>query len=167
MKPDPPVKGRSIDVYTQKGGEGPDMSGGEFMVGETVYLTSQATYENLPVQQKLVSFEVRNPLNESVVIRTVITDKDGFAAISFKIPDIPSSIGVWTVITIVEIAEKITWDTISFRVYSMPVGGYSFPIERHEKEEPLTLYLALVAALTTVFTAIKHKIQRKTKQFCI
>jgi len=161
--PDPPVEGRSIDLYTQRGGEGFDEPDGEFMVSETVYLFSQVKYQDVPVQQKLVSFEVRNPLNESVVIRTFITDANGLAAISFMIPYLPSSIGVWTAVSVVEIAEKTTWDTLSFRVYPVPVGGYSISLEQHTIEKPLTLYIAIVAILTMASTVIKRKIVQKNK----
>jgi len=44
-----------------------------------------------------------------------------------------------------------------------PVGGYSLPIKAYTTEKPLTLYLALVAILTLVFTVIKRKASKKTK----
>jgi hypothetical protein len=164
IMPDPPEEGLSLDLYTQKGGEGPNISGGEFIIGEVVYLTSRVTYNNDPVQQKLVAFEVRDPLNESVVFRTVITDQDGFAVMSFRTPDIPSSIGTWTVVSVGDIAGKAIWDTISFRVYSMmPVGGYSFSIKEYTTAEPLALYLALITILAIGFITIKRRTNRKTK----
>jgi hypothetical protein len=162
MQPDPPVDGRSLDLYTQRGGEGPDKPGGEFMIGEEVHLISQVKYNNDPVQQKLVTFEVQNPLNETLVYRTAITDQNGLVAISFRIPDIPSSNGTWTAISVVDIAEKIVWDTISFRVYlRIPVGGYSFPIKGYTTATHLTPYLVLVGILTAVFITIKRKTRKQ------
>jgi len=117
MQPDPPLGGRLLDLYTQKGGKGPNEPGGEFVAGEMVYLISRVTYDDYPVQQKLVAFEVRSPLNETVVILVAATDQDGFAQISFRIPNIPSSNGTWTGISVVDIAGETVWDTISFRVY--------------------------------------------------
>ncbi len=161
MQPDPPVEGRLLDIYTQKGGEGSNEPGGEFACGEIVYLISRVTYNSDPVQQKLVAFEARNPLNQSVVFRTAITDQDGLAETSFRIPGIPSNNGTWTAISVVEIAEETVWDTISFRVHiMMPIGGYSFPIEGHTTEKPLTLCLAIVTVLTAVFTVIKRKVYK-------
>ena len=161
MQPDPPVEGRLLDLYTQKGGEGSNEPGGEFACGEIVYLISRVTYNSDPVQQKLVAFEVRNPLNQSVVFRTAITDQDGLAEISFRILGIPSSNGTWAAISVVEIAEETVWDTISFRVHiTMPIGGYSFSIEGHTTEKPLTLCLAIVTVLTAVFTVIKRKVHK-------
>jgi PKD repeat protein len=46
-------------------------------------------------------------------------------------------------------------------IISVPVGGYSFPIEGYAIEKPLTPYLALVAILTAVFTTIRRKIYRR------
>jgi PKD repeat protein len=162
MQPDPPGEGRLLDLYTQKAGEGPNELGGEFKVGELVHLISQVTYNDNSLQQKLVAFEVRNPLNESVAFRTAITDQDGLAAISFRIPDIPSSNGIWAAISVVDIAGKVVWDTISFRVYLiMPVGGYSFSMEEYATEKPLTIYLLLLAIVTAVFTVIKSKTPKK------
>jgi len=53
--------------------------------------------------------------------------------------------------------------TYKVTVISIPVGGYSVPIKGYTAEKPLTPYLALVAILTAAFTAIKRKIQRRTK----
>ncbi len=158
MQPDPPEEDRLLDLYTQKAGVGPNEEGGEFMTGQIVHLVSRVTYNSDPVQQKLVAFQVRNPIDETVLIETAITDENGLAIISFRIPVILSSNGTWTAISIVEIAEKTVWDTISFQVYfRIPVGGYSFPIKGYTTAKPLTLYLPLVAILTAVFTIIKYK----------
>jgi len=48
-------------------------------------------------------------------------------------------------------------------VISIPVGGYSLPIEAHATEKPLSPYLALIAILAIGFTAIKRKTTRKTR----
>ena len=119
MQPDPPPGGRLLDLYTQKGGKGPDEPGGEFVAGEMVYLISRVTYNDYPVQQKLVAFEARSALNETMVILVTATDQDGFAQMSFRIPNIPSSNRTWTGISVVDIAGETVWDTISFRVLSL------------------------------------------------
>jgi len=168
VAPDPAAEGRVIDLYTQKGGKGPNEPGGDFMADDLVYLVSQVTYDGNPVQQKLVAFQVRNPSNESVLFRGVATDADGLANISFRIPILMSSNGTWTAVSAVDIREEVVWDTISFRVYLgyVPVGGYSVPTEKHSAEKPLTINLFLLAVLTAVFTVIKRKKPRKRVQ-CI
>jgi len=57
-------------------------------------------------------------------------------------------------------------DSITHKVtvITMPVGGYSLPIKGYKLTRSLTLYLALLVILTTVFTAIKRKTYRRTKQ---
>lgn len=117
MLPDPPPGGRLLDVYTPKGGEGPNEPGGEFVAGEMMYLVSRVTYNDYPVQQKSVAFEVQSPLGETVVMLVAVTDQDGFARISFRIPNIPSSNKTWAGISVVDIAGETVWDTINFRVY--------------------------------------------------
>jgi hypothetical protein len=160
IHPDPD-EGRSLDVYTQKGGEGKDQPGGTFALGEEVHLISIVTYNGFPEQQKLVAFQVLDSFNVTTEIRTVITGSDGIAEISLRIPETQRSFGTWTAISVVEIAEKVVWDTSSFRVYLvMPVGGYSFPIEEHTTANPLTPYS--IAVLTTALIFIR--IRRKTKR---
>jgi hypothetical protein len=157
MRPDPPAGGPALDVYTQKGGIGPDEPGGQFVAGELVYLISQVTYNNDPVQRKLVAFEVTSPLNESV-LRSAVTDEKGFASISFRPLSLPSSNGTWKAISVVDIAKTVAWDTVSFQVvFIPPVGGYSSTIDEHTLERPLTMYILLLAIVTAFFTVIKRK----------
>jgi hypothetical protein len=161
MQPDPPTAGLLLDVYTQKDGVGPNEPGGEFTCGEKVQLTSLVTYSDWAVQSKLVSFEVRNPLDEIALVMVAQTDKEGFAEISFRIPRLWSSNGTWKVFSVVEVADKIVWDSLTFDVYCLiPVGGYSFLITEYRTEKPLALYLALVAILTAGLTIAKRKIMR-------
>lgn len=158
MQSDPPVEGRLIDVYTQKGGQSLGKFGGTFMLGETVFLITRVTYNNLPVQHKLVSFEVLNPSNESVVLRAAVTDEDGFAMISFRIPSLSSSVGTWKAISVVSIAEEVVWDTVDFQVcFKFPVGGNSFSARNGDKELVVS-YLTSVAFLVISFAMFKRKL---------
>jgi len=166
---DPPLEGLVFDLYTQKGGQGPDVPGGEFIIGEMVNLTAQVMYNNAPLQLKLVAFEVLNPFNETAVVRTALTDQDGFAKISFRIPYSLNSTGVWIAVSVVEIREEIVWDTLSFQVSLPPpilriVGGYSFSIEENTAAKSSSFYPALVAILTASFAVIKRKIHRRTRR---
>jgi len=52
-------------------------------------------------------------------------------------------------------------ETARITVAAVPVGGYSIPIKGQNTPNPLTLYLALIAVLATVFTAIRRKIPNK------
>ncbi|MBT0160960.1 PKD domain-containing protein, partial [Candidatus Bathyarchaeota archaeon A05DMB-2] len=55
-------------------------------------------------------------------------------------------------------------DTARITVATVPVGGYSFPIQVATKTEPIIPYIALTAILTIVLTAIKCKTTKKTKK---
>jgi parallel beta-helix repeat protein len=52
-------------------------------------------------------------------------------------------------------------ETARITVSTVPVGGYSFPIQVQTKTEPIIPYIALVAALTAVFTKLRPKTKRK------
>ena len=52
-------------------------------------------------------------------------------------------------------------DTARITVATVPVGGYSVAIGPQTKAEPVLPYIALVAALTAVFTKLRPKTKRK------
>ena len=54
-------------------------------------------------------------------------------------------------------------DTITDRVtvVSVPVGGYSIPIQFHTKAEPIIPFIALMTILTAIFVEVKRKIKRE------
>jgi len=51
-------------------------------------------------------------------------------------------------------------ETARITVESVPVGGYSIPIQVHTKAEPIIPYIALVLALTAILN-LRRKIKRK------
>jgi hypothetical protein len=156
--PDPPIEGRLLDVYTQRGGIGPGQLGGEFVAGEEVNLISLVSYNDDPVQQKLVAFQVQNPLGEFVTIRTAITNEDGIAMISFRIPATLGSNGTWRAISVVDIAEQIAWDTIYFGVkYVPPLGGGSTSLKQDATVDLLTPYDASILAAVLAIVALKRR----------
>jgi hypothetical protein len=55
-------------------------------------------------------------------------------------------------------------DTARITATTVPVGGYSFPIQVPTKAEPIMPYIASIATLTAVFTTIKRKVKRKSSQ---
>jgi outer membrane protein assembly factor BamB len=74
----------------------------------------------------------------------------------------PTGSGVYYVYLKVTDAEASTSqsDTARITVASVPVGGYSFPVQVHTKAEPIAPYVALVAALTLTLN-LRRKIKRK------
>jgi hypothetical protein len=51
--------------------------------------------------------------------------------------------------------------TARITVATIPVGGYSYSIQFHAKAEPILPYIALIVALTIVFTRLRPKTKRK------
>jgi hypothetical protein len=160
----PPTVGRLLDVYTRKGGVSLGQPGGTFTQGEEVQLIANVTYNDQPVQQKLVGFEIKNPSNQTVVLRSAVTDKDGLCSISFKIPKVPESLGTWTAIAIVEIAEETSSDTITFVVTPYrPVGGFSVSTKR-DQNSLLVSYNLVIISLILSLVAVKRKARRFSHQ---
>jgi len=52
-------------------------------------------------------------------------------------------------------------ETARIAVATVPVGGYSIPIQVQTKTEPIIPYIALIAALTAIFTKLRPKTKRK------
>jgi parallel beta-helix repeat protein len=52
-------------------------------------------------------------------------------------------------------------ETARVTVTVVPVGGYSTPIKIQTKTEPIIPYIALIAALTAIFTKLRPKAKRK------
>jgi len=162
--PDPPVGGY-IDLHTQKGGWGPNVIGGIFVLGELVNLTSDVTYNGWPIQRALVAFQVQNPLNQTAIIRTVQTNEEGSSRISFRIPDKSDSLGYWLAISIVEVDGEIVWDVTIFHVITkfIPVGGTSFQINEHETAYLLKAHI-IVIAISVFLTLLRRKKWRQKKR---
>lgn len=121
-----------VDLYNQRGGEGPNQPSDGFAPSETVILYAYVTYNDTPVEGKLVAFEVLDASNACVLDRSDDTDVHGVAWVNFTISPVclPWQFGIWTAISVVSVAEKIVNDTLTFRV-SGPVidlftqrGGY-------------------------------------------
>lgn len=118
------VLGLGIDVFTQYttpyGGQGPNAVSDMFGPQEQVELWALVTYNEDPVQQKLVGFEIRHG-DLDPIWREATTGIDGKAHVSFRIPwpcvDPEDEIfGEWDVIATVEVAETIRNDTLKFWV---------------------------------------------------
>jgi len=147
--PDPPIGGRLLDLHSQRGGVGPEVLGGHFVVNDTVRLISEVEYCDSAVQQKLIAFEVINPQGQIVAIRVAKSGPQGLAEISLRIPDIPESVGTWTVISTADIAGVVVWDVMAFQVHCVAaVGGYSSSVRSQEITAHIALHIVLLVALT-------------------
>lgn len=116
--------GRSLDVFTQKGGTGFGSPGGIFELFEVVNLTANLTYNNYPVQHVVVAFIVKKPNGELYFIGSATTDSVGLATVSFRIRMLPECLGMWAVVASADIACVVASDSLTFEVtYSSPPHG--------------------------------------------
>ena len=116
-----------IDLFTQKApfdGKGINQSCDAFQPQELVILYALVTYNEAPVANKLVAFQINNPTNaiqNMTIIGVNSTDQDGVATFSFRIPWPNENaeeivFGEWFAIATVDIAEKVVVDTLTFQV---------------------------------------------------
>ena len=124
------VLGRMIDLYTcdypyPYGGQGLNQTADMFEPQKTVHLQANVTYNMDPVQYKLVTFEIRGPINSVFnhsLIRTAYTDANGVASIEFGLPwpctNAEEEIfGEWTVVAGVDIRCTVVKDWMWFKVW--------------------------------------------------
>lgn len=115
--------GRLIDLYTQYpapyGGQGQNQPSDMFWPQKLVTLYAYVTYNWWPMQQKLVGFEVNDPNGNVWTKLSAVTDENGIATVSFRMPwpcENPESLfGVWKVTATVDIACTIVNDTMPFK----------------------------------------------------
>jgi len=125
-----PVKtlGPAIDVYTQYqypwGGQGGNATSDGFGPQQLVDLFAYVTYNEYPVQQKLVGFQIFHQGATKIfnIYREDTTDDHGVAQVSFRIPwpcedPVHEIFGWWYVNATVEIAEMKVVDNLKFWVW--------------------------------------------------
>jgi hypothetical protein len=158
--PPPPPPPRVIDVYTQRGGIGPNAYGGEFAAGSLVILSAYATYNRFPVQHVTIAFQVLDARNQTVALLVGTTDENGIAAVEFRIRFDQSVEGIWWVVASGDISSTIVWDTVTFAVvFPHPVGGYTITMPK--QPDFTSQYLTIMATLTGAFTMTKRRLRKK------
>lgn len=162
LQPDPPAQGGLLDLLTQKGGVGPGELGGVFCEGEMVELCSCVTYNNWPEQQTLVAFQVIEPIGSTVLILGSATDQNGCANISFRIPRLPDSYGLWTAVSTASVAGETVWDIVQFQCEPCPIGGFSesAKMPSSSRAHARTYYAILVVVIASIFIWIKQKTRK-------
>jgi hypothetical protein len=121
--PPRPVPLVSFDLYSQKGGVGPNIPGGEFVPGEDVILYVKMTSDGVPVENKTIAFEIVGPANFYLnisFIRTAVTNSSGIACQAFSIQPVDHAqeavLGAWSVTAQVGLDQETVGDTLGFEV---------------------------------------------------
>jgi hypothetical protein len=144
-----------VQAFTDKGGSA-------YALGERVTLYSQVTFGGDPVRNKLVAFEVVNPIDNTVTMGIAVTDQNGIATMSFKVPDISGSLGVWTAFSTVDLDQTPFWTTVNFNVQIVsPVGGYTHAVTSAKIAEPSAIYGAIIVLLTLSLVIFKPSRNRR------
>jgi hypothetical protein len=109
------------------------------------------TYTSLnppqPLQPIEISLEVIRARNE-ISIWQYPSNVNGYTTVVLFNDDPPSGADWYEF--------KLNWT-----LQSIPVGGYSFPIQVQTKTEPIIPYIALIATLTAILTKLRPKTKRK------
>jgi hypothetical protein len=126
--------GPAIDVYTESGGTGPGRDEGgvawpyptdwsdAFAPQEEITVYAKVTWNDEPVQNKPVAFEVKDENMEPVLYRTAFTDENGIATIDYRMvwecsrsPEFVGNYEVWTIYATVSVSEQIVSDIVKYR----------------------------------------------------
>jgi len=89
-----------------------------FWPQKEVILCANVTFNCWPVQQKLVTFTVWDNQDNMWTTLQAVTDEDGVACVSFRLPwpcdDPESLLGVWRVVAEVDVACESIYDELEF-----------------------------------------------------
>jgi hypothetical protein len=91
----------AIDVYSQKGGKGPNTESAAVNVQEDVLLYAEVTYDGIPLEGRGVVFEVTGPNGPFNTVPGAYTNSSGIASAVLHMPwptsNPESTLGTWSV----------------------------------------------------------------------
>jgi hypothetical protein len=113
-----------VDVYTEKGGKGLNVSDGIFEPWGNVPLYAEVSNSSVAVSDKEVVFEVygpKNPYYNFSAVKKAMTNASGIASTNFGIPAIiPNgkeiTFGIWSVSAKASFGERVVCDNLTFEV---------------------------------------------------
>ncbi len=124
IKVEPAQQLTSIDLFTDKGGLGPNATSPGFIPGELVQLYAYVTDKGAAVANpEQVLFTVFDPNGTIISITSAPTNSTGYAYQEYRTPwfdNGTTDFGIWTVLASVEISQVVVSDTASF-MYNYPV----------------------------------------------
>ena len=108
-----------IDVFTQKGGVGPNAPGGMFGPQQQVVATAHVIFNGAPVAEKDVLFTVYTNSGAEYAYAVVRTNANGDAIFSFRLPtpdtQLETAFGAnWVIDVAVDISEITYTDSLKF-----------------------------------------------------
>jgi len=104
-----------IDVFTQKGGVGPNCSGGSFALNETVVLYAEVRDElNQTVPNQPVGFYIKEPNGTDFAYLAQTTNSSGIVSVTIRVPPDPAYIGTFEVYARTQYYGIVLLDTLTF-----------------------------------------------------
>jgi len=135
--------GPNVDVFTQRGGKGHAVPSPAFCPEQEIILYANATYNKYPEQNKYVSFQIFYPNKESFILPAT-TNETGIAVTRFRLPSLecPDEIlGIWRLISTVNIAGVAANDTLEFQVCWNPADiDHDSDVDLYNAVSLLTVY---------------------------
>lgn len=104
-----------IDVFTQKGGVGPNAQGGNFALNETVVLYAEVRDElNQTVPNQVVGFYIKQPNGTDFAFLTQTTNSSGIVNVTIRVPPDPAYLGTFEVYARAQYYGIVLLDTLTF-----------------------------------------------------
>lgn len=110
--------GAYLDVFTDRGGEGPAAVSDAYGPQELITIYAEVTYNDAPVIGKDVAFEIIDITGETIAYRSGRTNATGFATVSYRTPwmdENPEDLfGTWNITATVDVSEVVISDYVTF-----------------------------------------------------
>ena len=111
--------GPALDVYTDRGGNGPNVPSDAYGPQELITLHGYVTYNNVAVANKEVDFQLLDASGNTVAYMTAISNDQGIATTTFRMPwpngpNPQSTFGTWTIKGNVDISQVTASDVCPF-----------------------------------------------------
>jgi hypothetical protein len=104
-----------IDVFTQKGGIGPNTPGGYFVLNETIILYAKVLDGlNQSVPNQLIGFAIKDPNGTSLAYLVQMTNSSGIANITIRMPPVAAYVGTSEVYARTVYNDIVLLDTLTF-----------------------------------------------------
>jgi hypothetical protein len=108
----PPIQ--VVDVYTQRGGVGANVSSDAFAPGETIFFNASLIFQGAPVPGIIVQFITYDP-HGTPTARTSVSGQDGIAVLNFTLPSSPV-FGNYVTLASATVNGNSYNDTVSYQV---------------------------------------------------
>ena len=124
-----------IDLFTNKGGIGPNVSSDAYGPQELVLMYANVTYNYASVADKEVTFTVLSPNGTTVAVQVASTNTTGIASASYRTPWLDNTnFGTWTIIASVDISQVVVTDMTNFTYnYLITTNGITIPSSVHRQ----------------------------------